>query len=335
MSPISIAVAPPVSGPLGADAEKRRTRLEMLVLLLLILPVMLKSGYGVTVLTEVMVFAIAAMSLDLLLGYTGLASFGHAMFFGMGAYAAGLLGVHYPALLPFTLAAAALVGAVAACGTAYLVLRSAGIYFIFLTLALSQMIFAVAFKWKWLTGGDDGLPGVPRPSFGPLDRYFSADDNTVFYVLTLVVFVLSYLALKRITNSPFGSVLIGIRENRSRMEALGYDTRAYMIAAFAIAGLFAGVAGGLFAHQFRLVSPEQLHWQASAILLVMVVLGGSGSLIGPVIGSLLIILLQNVVSSYTQRWPSIMAVSFIIVVLYARGGIWGFISKLGQSRGEK
>lgn len=335
LSPVSVFGTAPKLSLLVADAEKRRTRLEVLLLVLLVMPVVLKSGYGITVLTEVMVFAIAAMSLDLLLGYTGLASFGHATFFGLGAYTAGLLGVHYPALLPFTLLAAALVGGVAAYGGAYMVLRSSGIYFIFLTLALSQMVFAIAFKWKWLTGGDDGLPGVPRPSFGPLDKWIDFNDNTVFYLFTLVIFLLSYLALKRITNSSFGSVLIGIRENRTRMEALGYNTQAYMVAAFAIAGLFAGVAGALFAHQFHLVSPDQLHWQASAILLVMVVLGGSGSLIGPVIGALIIILLQNVVSSYTQRWPSIMAVSFIIVVLYARGGVWGFISKLASRKEPK
>jgi len=318
-------VAPATSGSRWVT-RRRAWELGILVVLLA-LPIATGSGFGVTIATEIMIFALAAMSLDLLLGYTGLPSFGHAAFFGLGAYAAGLIGVHFTPVLPVTLGCAILVGALAASATAAVVLRSAGIYFIFLTLALAQMIFAIAFKWKWLTGGDDGLSGIPRPSFGPLDAWIDTSNNVVFYFLTLVIFALAYLALKRVTESAFGSVLVGIRENRTRMEALGYHTRAYMIAAFTVAGAFAGLAGGLFSHLFQLISPEQLHWQTSAILLVMVVLGGSGSLVGPAIGAVAIVLLQNVVSSYTQRWPSIMAVTFILVVLYARGGAWGFLTR--------
>lgn len=316
-----------------ARAVSHRALLELgVVVALIAFPGVARGGFGITIVTEIMIFALAAMSLDLLLGYTGLPSFGHAAFFGLGAYAAGLTGLHFTPLMPVTLGVAVFVGALVACITAVIVLRSAGIYFIFLTLALAQMFFAIAFKWKWLTGGDDGLVGIPRPSLGPLDSQIPTGNNTVFYVVVVAIFALAYLLLKRITQSSFGSVLVGIRENRTRMEALGYNTRGYMIVAFTVAGAFAGLAGGLFAHQFQMVSPEQMHWQTSAILLVMVVLGGSGSLVGPAIGAATIVVLQNVVSSYTARWPSVMAILFIIVVLYARGGAWGFLSRLGKGR---
>lgn len=295
--------------------------------LLAALPFLTSSPFYITVFTEAMIFAIAAMSLDLLLGYTGLASFGHAAFFGLGAYAAGLIGVHYSAGLPFTLGAAVGVGASAAFAGGLLAIRAAGIYFIFLTLALSQMVFAIAFKWRGLTGGDDGLTGIPRPGLWRLDSLVNLADNRAFYLLTLVMFALAYLLLRRIVSSSFGSVLIGIRENPGRMAAVGYNVQIYKIAAFVIAGAVAGLAGGLFAHQFQLVSPDQVHWQTSAILIVMVVLGGSGSLVGPALGALLIVLLQNIVSTYTQRWPMIMAGLFIAVVMFARGGLWGLLRR--------
>jgi branched-chain amino acid transport system permease protein len=307
--------------------------IELLVLALLIaMPFVVTSPFYVTVFTEALIFAIAAMSLDLLLGYTGLASFGHAAFFGLGAYAAGLIGVHYSPALPLTLGAAICIGAFAALLGGWLAIRAGGIYFIFLTLALSQMVFAVVFKWRALTGGDDGLSGVPRPDLWVLQTLVNSADNKVFYLLTLMMFALTYLLLRRIVGSSFGTVLIGIRENAGRMASIGYNVQAYKMAAFVIAGGVAGLAGGLYAHQFQLVSPDQVHWQTSAFLIVMVVLGGSGSLVGPALGALLIVLLQSIVSTYTQRWPLIMAAMFIAVVMFARGGLWGIVRRLSSQR---
>ena len=299
-----------------------------LLAVLAVLPFATSSPFYVTVLTEAMILAIAAMSLDLLLGYTGLASFGHAAFFGLGAYAAGLASIHFSPQLAVTLGLATMTGALAAFLGGWLAIRAAGIYFIFLTLALSQMVFAIVFKWRGLTGGDDGLSGIPRPKLWGLETLFNTADNRVFYLLTLVVFAVSFLLLRRIVASAFGSVLIGIRENASRMAAIGYNVQRYKIAVFVIAGAVAGMAGGLFAHQFQLVSPDQAHWQTSAILIVMVVLGGTGSLVGPVIGAFTIVLLQNIVSTFTQRWPLIMAGMFIVVVMFARGGLWGLAQRL-------
>jgi len=308
-------------------------RVELLVLAVLIsIPFVVSSPFYVTVFTEALIFAIAAMSLDILLGYAGLASLGHAAFFGLGAYAAGLIGVHYSPALGLTLGAAICIGAFAAAVGGWFAIRAGGIYFIFLTLALSQIVFAVAFKWRALTGGDDGLSGVPRPDLGALLSWIDTTDNRVFYLLTLLVFGLIYLLLRRIVGSSFGTVLIGIRENEGRMTAIGYNVQAYKMAAFVIAGGIAGLAGGLYAHQFQLVSPDQVHWHTSAILIVMVVLGGSGSLVGPAMGAFLIVMLQSIVSTYTPRWPLIMAAMFIAVVMFARGGLWGLIRRTHTER---
>jgi branched-chain amino acid transport system permease protein len=292
------------------------------------LPLFSSQPFFVTILTQAAIFAIAAMSLDLLLGYTGLASFGQAAFFGLGAYAAGLVGVHYSAALPLTLGAAVIVAGLSALVCGALAIRTSGIYFIFLTLALSQLVYAVTFKWQSLTGGDDGLSGVPRPSLWALDRFIDLSNDRVFYLFTLAVAVAVFLLLRAILASCFGSVLTGIRENAGRMLAIGYNIQVYKIAAFLISGMLTGLAGALFAHQYQLVTPDQAYWQTSAILMIMVVMGGSGSLIGPAIGAVVIVILQNIVSSYTDRWATIMALMFIGVVMFARGGIWGLMTNL-------
>lgn len=323
----------PAAKAIPAVRVTRRAAIEVAVFVLLAaIPFFAGSPFYTTVMNEALIFAIAAMSLDLLVGYTGLASFGHAAFFGIGAYACGLIGVHYTGLLPVTLGAAILASAVAAWLGGWVAIRAAGIYFIFLTLSLAQVVYAIAFKWRGLTGGDDGLAGIPRPTLWGLESLLDTSNNRVFYLLTLLMFALAYLLLRRIVRSSFGSVLIGIRENASRMSAVGYNVRAYKIAAFVIAGALAGLAGGLYAQQFQLVSPEQAHWKSSAILLIMVILGGSGSLVGAALGALVIVLLQNVVSSYTDRWAMIMAGMFIIVVMFARGGIWGLARHLVRGR---
>lgn len=323
----------PAPNPIRASRVTRRAVAEAAVFALLAaVPFVAGSPFYTTVLNEAMIYAIAAMSLDLLVGYTGLASFGHAAFFGIGAYACGLIGVHYTGLLPVTLGAAILAASAAAWLGGWVAIRAAGIYFIFLTLSLAQVVYAIAFKWRGLTGGDDGLAGIPRPTLWGLESLLDSSNNRVFYLLTLLIFVLAYLLMRRIVRSSFGSVLVGIRENASRMAAVGYNVRAYKIAAFVIAGALAGLAGGLYAQQFQLVSPEQVHWKSSAILLIMVILGGSGSLVGAALGALVIVLLQNVVSSYTDRWAMIMAGMFIVVVMFARGGIWGLARHLLRAR---
>jgi branched-chain amino acid transport system permease protein len=299
------------------------------VLALFLVPLVSPSNFYINLATEILIFAIAAVGLNLLLGYGGLASFGHAAFFGLGAYSAGLLSIEYSSLLPVTLGIALLVSVSAAMIGGLVALRTKGIYFIFLTLALAQAVYAIGFKWRWLTGGSDGLPGIPRPTLGlALDELVKPDTAVGYYAIVAVGFVLVLWAMMRLVQSPVGSVIVAIRDNDQRAEAIGYRAGRYRLLAFVVSAGITGIAGAFYAHFNRLVAPDQLSWQTSAILIMMVVVGGAGTLLGPLIGAAAILLLQNVVSSYTERWPTIMGLVFIAFVLSGRNGIWGLALRI-------
>jgi branched-chain amino acid transport system permease protein len=282
--------------------------------------------FFITLAEDVLIYAIFALSLDLLLGYTGLTSFGHAAFFGLGAYTlaflATRLGVNN---LLLTVPLVLFVSGLAAAVIGYLALRTTGIYFLMVTLAFAQMLFSVAISWTAVTGGSDGLPGVPRPliGFAPLSYTFSSRAS--FFYLLLVAFVAVWLLLRTLTRSPFGWTLRGIRENEPRMRALGYHTLRYKLAAFIIGGMLAGLAGLLLAHSAGTASPENLNWTTSGQVLIMLIVGGSGTLPGPVLGALTVRLLRNFISSATDRWETLMGVVFILFVLFARRGLAGLL----------
>ena len=286
---------------------------------LALLPLAL-SSYQLGLLTKVLIFAIFAMSLNLTLGYTGLPSLGHAAYFGAGAYTVGLLAlklwdnfwVDMVAGLAVATATAALFGLLA--------LRAEGSYLLMITLALAQVLWGIAFGWRALTGGDDGLPGVPRPAAG---LPWSLGGGVPFYYLVLICFLASVLVLGLVTRSPFGRALVGIRESARRMEVLGYDTWSYKYAAFVLAGLFAGLAGNLFVYYNGFVSPAYLSIVFSASALIMVILGGAGTLLGPALGSAVIVYLENAVSAYTQRWLFVLGIVYVMVTLFAPEGIVG------------
>lgn len=286
-------------------------------------------GYGTTLATQVLIMGLLAMSLDVLIGYTGLVSFGHATFFGVGAYTAALLTLRLGA--GFWLA---LLGGVAAALLLALVLgalaiRSSGAYFLMLTLALGQMVFAVAWRWRSLTGGDDGLPGIPRPDLGlPVSLW----DNAAFYYFVLVIAGAAALLLFRLINSPFGHALVGVRESESRMRALGHNVWLFKYLGYVVAGMFAGLAGVLFVFFNGFVSPGNLGWTLSGEVMLMVIIGGAGTLWGPVLGAALILVLENIISSYTERWPLFMGIIFIICVLYAREGLAGYLLRRRKRR---
>jgi branched-chain amino acid transport system permease protein len=288
---------------------------------LLVFPFVSPSVYLQNVLTEVLIFGIFAMSLDLLIGYTGLVSFGHAAFYGIAAYAAGIVATRFTDNLFVTLAAGLLAAGLLALAIGALSIRSSGIYFLMLTLAFSQMVYAAAWKWTWLTGGSNGLAGVPRPSLGVGALDLAAP--TAFYYLVLLFFVGAYLALRGLVASPLGHSFVGVRENESRMRAVGYNTWRVKLAAFVIAGLFAGLAGTLFSYYNGFVSPHDVYWTTSGHVMIMVIIGGAGTLVGPVLGAAFFLLVQNVVSSQTDRWPLIMGAAFIFFVLVAPRGIAG------------
>ncbi len=291
------------------------------LLVLIVLPQLLTSQYHQSVLVRVLIFAILAMSLDLLLGYTGLASMGHAAFFGLGAYTAGIISLRFSSELVITLPASVLVAGVGALIVGFLSIRTAGVYFLMLTLAFAQVIYALAFKLTSLTRGSDGLSGIPRPSIASLGIHF--DDFASLYYLVLGIFVASYLILERLVHSPFGHALIGIRENESRMRAIGYNTFAYKLVSFLFGGLFAGVAGALYAYFNGFVAPSDVYWTVSGLALVMVIIGGAGTLIGPVMGAAVVLLLETIVASATERWLLIMGLVFIVMVLFVRRGLAG------------
>ncbi len=280
--------------------------------------------YFVTLAEDILIYAIFAMSLDLLLGYTGLTSFGHAAYFGLGAYVLAYLTTHLqvnnlfatvPLVMLSVAAAAAVIG--------FFALRTSGIYFLMVTMAFAQMLFSVAINWSAVTGGSDGLAGVPRPSLGLGSLRFDFASRESFYYLVLAFCLLTWWLLRRVVNSPFGWTLRGIRENEARMRALGYDTFRYKMAAFVVAGAFAGLAGLLLAHSALIASPENLYWTTSGQVMIMLIVGGAGTLTGPVFGAATVRLLRNFISSSTDRWETLMGAVFILFVLFAPQGIFG------------
>ncbi len=301
------------------------------MVLLLVLPVLLPS-YGVSLLTQVLIFGIFAMSLDLLIGYAGLISFNHATFFGVSGYAVGILATREVNNFWLSLGVGIVISAAVAAVIGSMVLRSKGPYFLIITLAFGQMVFALAWKWRSLTGGDDGLPGIPRPEAGlPVSMW----KNEYFYYLVLIFLILSFIILKKLMNSTFGKSVIGIRESESRMQALGYNTWSIKYVTYILAAIFSGLAGVLHAYYAGFVSPQDLNWTLSGLVMLMVIIGGAGTLVGPLAGAGIVLIIQNVISSYTERWQFFMGAIFILCVMYARHGLAGVIRRKYESIGNK
>ena len=302
----------------------RRALSGLAVLVLLLLPFTL-SSYQLGLLTKMIIFAIFAMSLNLLLGYTGLPSLGHAAYFGAAAYTIALLSlrvthntfwIDFPSGLALAVVTSALFGLLA--------LRTHESYFLMITLSLSQVLWGVAFGWKSLTRGDDGIPGVPRPNLG---LPWSLTDGVPFYYFVLFFFIVAVVLLWIVVRSPFGHALVGIRESEARMEVLGYNVWLYKFVAFILAGLFAGLAGNLFAYYNGFVSPTYMSVIFSATVLIMVILGGAGSLIGPAVGAAVIVFLENAISAYTERWLLILGIIYVLVTLFAPRGLVGVFTE--------
>jgi branched-chain amino acid transport system permease protein len=288
----------------------------LLLALLGVFPVF-AGAYPVKLLEEILIWGIFAMSLDLLMGHAGMVSFGHSAFFGVGGYVAALLLKSAPGALA-ALVLPALGAALCALVIGLLCIRVSGVYFIMLTLAFSQMFYAVAFQAAWL-GAEDGIVGVPRP------RILGADlaEPMSFHVYLIALCALATLVLWRVVRSPFGHVLRGIHENEARMQAVGYPVNRYKLLAFVIAGVIAGVAGSLYSQFVGSITPDAFFWTTSGEVLLMVIIGGTGTLGGAALGAGAFILLQTLVSSYTDRWMLILGLTFITLVLFAPGGIVG------------
>ncbi len=303
------------------------------ILVLVILPPFL-NNYLLSMLTKVVIFGIFAMSFDLVLGYTGLSSLGHAIFLGVGGYAFGLIMIRsgIESFWILTLLAILVSGLVSAI-VGYIALRVSGLYFLLITLAFSQMFFSAATKFRDLTGGTDGLIGIKYPELGIPG--FSLTNISLYYLIFLAL-VMCFFLLYRIINSSFGHTLVGIRENERRMKSLGYNTWAYKYLSFIVGGIFAGVAGALFAPFYGSMSPDHFGLIMSTEVLLMVVVGGPGTLVGPIIGALVVVSLESVSSIYSpQHWPLILGLAFVICVTLLRGGIAIYLSKLWRKIGAK
>lgn len=291
------------------------------LVVLVVLPAGLTS-YQLGLLTKILIFALFAMSLNLILGYAGLPSLGHAAYFGVGSYTVGLLAVKVIDNFWFNFVAGLVAATIAAALFGLLALRAQGSYLLMITLALAQVVWGIAFGWRELTGGDDGLPGVPRPAAGlPM----SLADGISFYYFTLVVTLLGTWVMWIVIRSPFGAALIGIRESERRMEVLGYNTWLYKYVAFILAGALAGLSGNLFVYYNGFVSPAYLSVIFSASALIMVILGGAGTLLGPAIGAAAIVILENVISAETERWLTVLGLIYVGVTLFAPAGLMGLV----------
>jgi branched-chain amino acid transport system permease protein len=300
----------------------RLTAFIVLLVLLAAFP-LFAGNYPVKLLQEILVGGVFAMSLDLLMGYTGLVSFGHSAFFGLGGYVAALALLRWPGAVS-ALLLPAVAAAVAALVIGFFSIRVSGVYFIMLTLAFSQMFYAVAFQAEWL-GSNDGISGVPRPVVAGV----SLAAPRAFHLFLVGVFAVTALVLWRVVRSPFGHVLRGIAENEGRMAAVGYPVSRYKLLAFVIAGTVAGLAGSLVTQLNGYVSPDAFFWTTSGEALLMVIIGGPGTLGGAVLGAAAFTLLQSLLSSYTERWMLVLGLAFILFVLFAPGGIVGILGSLG------
>lgn len=278
--------------------------------------------------TEMLIFALFAMSLDLLLGYTGLASLGHAAYFGVGGYTVALLSLRYSSNLWLTLPAALVCAALIGALFGLFALRARGGYFLMITLALAQVLWGTAYGWSAVTGGEHGLPGVP----GPVGLPFSLEEAEAQYLFTLVVVLAGGALLWLIAHSPIGCIFQGIRESESRMIALGYDAWRYKYLAFVLSAIFAGLAGALWVYYNRFANPEFLNIAFSAKVLLMVAIGGAGTLLGPAIGGPLVVVLERVLSSYTDRWIFFLGAIYILITFFAPNGILGWWKAFIQRR---
>jgi branched-chain amino acid transport system permease protein len=277
--------------------------------------------------TQVLTYGLIALGFNLLYGYTGLLSFGHAAYFGLGAYGCGLalaklqIGSVWGALLIGVLAATA-GGAVAG----FFCLRRRGIYFAMLTLAFAQMLYFIAFHAADLTGGDDGLRGIPLPALAFPGGTVSLRTPLVFYYFVFALLVLAVAALRRILDSPFGSVLQAIRENSDRAVACGYDVNRIKLLSFVFSAAFTGLAGSLEALRLTVVPVEALYWSTSGQVVIMTLLGGAGTFFGPFVGALTYLVLEERLSRLIEWWPIVVGAVFMTFVLFLPKGIWGTLT---------
>jgi len=289
------------------------------VALLLAAPWVL-DNYRTFLLTEILIFGLFAASLDLLLGYSGLPSLGHAAYYGVGGYAAGLAAQHVTTNAFAQLGVAASAAAGVAIVTGVFAVRSRGVYFLMLTLAFGQLLWVLALNWTSLTGGSNGIYGIPVPTLAGSSNWLASGNH--FYWYTLGAFLAGYVALRIVAGSPFGRTLAGIRGNEERMSSLGYNVYLYKLAVFTFAGAVAGFAGALTCQQSRYFSPDRMSFSVSAVAVVVIVIGGQRTLVGAVLGTAFYYIVSDQLSGVlSSHWQLALGVVFVLVVYLLPGGL--------------
>jgi branched-chain amino acid transport system permease protein len=318
------AAEPPRLPVLTHQQESRQFRLLSFVgaAVLAAAPFVL-GAYQISLLTEILIFGILASGVNLMVGYTGLVSLGHAAFLGTGAYVTAIISLLWGYPVWIAMAAALIVSFLAAYAIGLLSVRTKGVQFLLITLAFGQLFHATVEKSRY-TGGDDGLTRIPRLDLGFLG--LDSGNDRVFYFLVLFLFAFALLFLRLVVQSPFGRVLVGIRENEKRVQAIGYNTTPYKALAFAFSGLLAGLAGCLWVQYGNFVNPHIMTWQMSGEALLMVIIGGAQAFFGPVLGAAFYVIGKSYLSNITDAYLVIFGLMFILVVAFFRGGIAGFLA---------
>jgi branched-chain amino acid transport system permease protein len=299
----------------------------LFAILPLVLPMM---GGHISLATEVLIMSIFGLAFNLLLGYTGLTSFGHAAYLGMGAYGFALCELHLTKQVWFVpIFSGILLAGIIAFLVGYVISRKRGIYYSLLTLAIGQLFYFIAFRWNEVTGGETGLTGLVRPTFRVRGLFsFDLSNAIIFYYFVLLMLVVTIAILRRIVNSPFGAVLQTIKQNETRARYLGYNTFWYKCACFTISGLFSGLAGVLYAMFTYCAFADYLYWVNSGDVVMLTLIGGGlTSFFGPLAGAAIFIIAKNLFSSYTQHWQIFMGIIFVIFILAFPEGLFGIVKK--------
>jgi len=319
---------------MGRNAIATMTILVVAVGLLIVMPLFLTDFLQLQM-TRFLVFAIFGMAYNLVYGYTGMLSLGHGAFFGMGAYTAGLLTLH-TSVTSFWVAlpVAVVVAAGGAAIFSFFFLRVKGAYFLLITFGFSQLMYALTWSIKWFNKpGMQGISDIKFPTTGASGFTWTHQS---LYFLALAFFVICYFLISAIVNSPFGHALVGVRENENRMKALGYNVWAFRYTVLVISGAFCGLAGLLFAYNGSFVYPNHLGFDYSWIPMLVVILGGAGTKLGPIVGAAIVVWFEYFISLLTpQRWPLILGALFIAVIMYFRGGVVAYVTRVFEKAGDK
>ena len=300
---------------------RKHTHLLLAIAVVLVMPLTMQSG---SLASEVLIFGLAAMGCNLLLGYTGLLSFGQGIFFGLGSYTIALTLTRWPLPMPLALAAAVAMGALGAAIVGWVAIRQRGTYFVMLTLAFAQMFYFLAYSFPGLTGGDNGLLDIPRPSIAMAGlTLWPLASPWQYYSFVAVVFLMAFWLLQKASNSIFGRTLLAVRDNEERAGAIGYNLRLLKLQAFVISGAVTGLAGALHAMMTGIAPLANAEYHTSEMILVMTVIGGTGNLLASLLGSAFYLLMGDWLSTLWPRWLLLLGVVLMIVSLGMQRGLWG------------